>query len=101
DIALQHNAFAGLNRAAERLLTPSMTILHQHIAGYMLSHGHLDHVAGLLIASPDDNAKPIYALASVNQAISDFYFNWQAWPNFADRGKAPQLNKYKLVDLAI
>ena len=47
-----------------------------------------------MIASPDDSKKPIYALPSVNAALVETYFNWQAWPNFADRGKAPQLKKY-------
>jgi 3',5'-cyclic-nucleotide phosphodiesterase len=27
------------------------------------------------------------------------YFNWKAWPNFNDRGKAPQLKKYALEEL--
>jgi 3',5'-cyclic-nucleotide phosphodiesterase len=57
-------------------------------------------VAGLLIASPDDNNKSIYALKSVNQTMSDTYFNWQAWANFTDRGIPPLLNKYQVIDLA-
>jgi 3',5'-cyclic-nucleotide phosphodiesterase len=69
------------------------------IKGYLISHAHLDHVAGLVIASPDDGKKPIYALPSVNAALADTYFNWVAWPNFTDRGKAPQLKKYALQDL--
>jgi len=67
----------------------------------MISHGHLDHVSGLLIASPDDNSKPIYALPSVNKTISNSYFNWQGWANFSDRGTLPHLNKYKMVDLPL
>jgi 3',5'-cyclic-nucleotide phosphodiesterase len=74
-------------------------VLTDRIKGYLVSHAHLDHVAGLVIASPDDGRKPIYALPSVNAALTDTYFNWQAWPNFTDRGKAPQLRKYQLVDL--
>ncbi len=74
------------------------TILHDNIAGYLISHAHLDHVAGMLIASPEDNAKSIYALPSVGKALLDSYFNGEAWANFTDRGKAP-LGKYKLVDL--
>jgi len=74
-------------------------VLTQRIKGYLISHAHLDHVAGLIVASPDDSKKPIYALPSVNDALVDNYFNWQAWPNFTDRGKAPQLKKYALVDL--
>ncbi len=69
------------------------------IKGYLISHAHLDHVAGLIIASPDDGKKPIYALPSVNAALVETYFNWLAWPNFTDRGKAPQLKKYTLEDL--
>ena len=74
------------------------TILHEDIAGYLISHAHLDHVAGMLIASPEDNAKSIYALPSVSSALLDSYFNGRAWANFTDRGKAP-LGKYRLVDL--
>lgn len=74
-------------------------MLTDRIKGYLVSHAHLDHVAGLLVASPDDSKKPVYALASVNAALVDTYFNWQAWPNFSDRGKAPQLKKYALEDL--
>jgi 3',5'-cyclic-nucleotide phosphodiesterase len=74
-------------------------MLTDRIKGYLVSHAHLDHVAGLIVASPDDSKKPIYALPSVNTALSETYFNWQAWPNFSDRGKAPQLKKYSLQDL--
>ena len=38
-------------------------------------------------------------LPSVATALSESYFNWQAWPNFTDRGKAPQLKKYPLTEL--
>jgi 3',5'-cyclic-nucleotide phosphodiesterase len=73
--------------------------LSDKIKGYLISHAHLDHVAGLIVASPDDAKKPIYALASINSALVETYFNWQAWPNFSDRGKAPQLKRYALQDL--
>jgi 3',5'-cyclic-nucleotide phosphodiesterase len=74
------------------------TILHDDIAGYLISHPHLDHVSGMLIASPEDSAKSIYALPSVGQALLDGYFNGRAWANFTNRGAAP-LGKYRLVDL--
>ncbi len=70
------------------------------IRGYLISHAHLDHVMGLVAASPDDGKKPIYGLASVNAAIERSILNWEAWPNFGDRGKAPQLKKYAYRDLA-
>ena len=74
-------------------------VLTEQIKAYLVSHAHLDHVAGLIVASPDDVKKPIYALPSVNAALVDTYFNWQAWPNMSDRGKAPQLKKYTMTDL--
>ncbi len=74
-------------------------VLTEQIRGYLISHAHLDHIAGLIVASPDDSAKPIYALPSVNQRIQSTYFNWSAWPNFGDRGQAPVLGKYSFRDL--
>jgi 3',5'-cyclic-nucleotide phosphodiesterase len=69
-------------------------ILTQKIKGYLISHAHMDHIAGLIAASPDDSKKPIYTLPSVSERISRDYFNWEAWPNFGDGGKAPALSKY-------
>lgn len=75
-------------------------VLAEDLKGYLVSHAHMDHLAGIVIASPDDSKKPIYGLASVNERISRTYFNWEAWPNFATIGKEPRLGKYELVDLA-
>ena len=86
-------------RAKGSLKGSRETILHDDIRGYMISHAHLDHLAGMLIAAPDDSKKPIYVLPSVGQKILDSYFNWDAWANFTDRGKAPALGTYKLTDL--
>ena len=99
NVALSNNAFKNLPVKIDNTLSPTGNILHHHIKGYLISHGHLDHVAGLLIASPEDNNKPIYALTSVNQTMSNSYFNWQAWANFTDRGIPPLLNKYQVIDL--
>ena len=40
-------------------------VLKSEIKGYLISHAHLDHVQGLVIASPDDSNKTIYSLPSV------------------------------------
>lgn len=73
-------------------------VLTEVIRGYFLSHAHLDHVAGLIVASPDDSAKPIYGLASVLEAMGETYFNWTAWPNFLTTGPSP-LGKYRPIAL--
>ena len=98
-VADENGAFDGVEVPAESSLSRVGYLLTDRIKGYLVSHAHLDHVAGLVIASPDDSRKPIYALPSVNAALVDSYFNWQAWPNFSDRGKAPQLKKFALEDL--
>jgi 3',5'-cyclic-nucleotide phosphodiesterase len=74
-------------------------VLKSEIKGYLISHAHLDHVQGLVIASPDDSNKTIYGLPSVSAEIEQTYFNWKAWPNMLDRGQQPQLKKYHLEDL--
>src|SRR5919107_3049577 len=71
-------------------------VLKNEIKGYLISHAHLDHVQGLVIASPDDSNKAIYGLPLVNAEIEQNYFNWKAWPNMLDRGQQPQLKKYHL-----
>ena len=50
---------------AELSLSRVGYVLTDRIKGYLISHAHLDHVAGLVIASPDDSKKPIYVLPSV------------------------------------
>jgi 3',5'-cyclic-nucleotide phosphodiesterase len=69
-------------------------VLRQYIKGYFISHAHLDHISGLIINSPDDTAKTIYALASCIETIKTHYFTWDSWANFTDDGTAPLLKKY-------
>jgi cAMP phosphodiesterase len=75
---------------------PPEQVLTRSIKGYCLSHAHLDHVAGLLLNAPDDTTKPIYGLATCLATVQQDYFNWQAWPNFGNGGRAPALGKYQL-----
>ena len=98
-VADEKGALAGLEVPAGVDLGRVGFALTTTIRGYLVSHAHLDHVAGLIVASPDDSKKPIYALPSVANDLVETYFNWRAWPNFTDRGKAPQLKKYALRDL--
>ncbi len=79
--------------------TRASDVLHRRIGAYLITHPHLDHVAGLVMVSPDDSAKPILALPEVNAALAADYFNWSAWPNMGDRGKLPLLSRYRYQDL--
>ena len=98
-VAEEKGAFAAITVPADSPQSRVGYVLTSVIKGYMISHAHLDHVAGLIVASPDDSKKPIYALPSVATDLVETYFNWKAWPNFTDRGKAPQLKKYALEEL--
>ena len=98
-VADEKGAFANLTVPAEVALSRVGYVLTTKIKGYLISHAHLDHLAGLIIASPDDSNKTIYALPSVAADLVESYFNWRAWPNFTDRGKAPHLKKYTIEDL--
>ena len=98
-VAEEKGAFANVTVPADSPQSRVGYMLTNAIKGYLISHAHLDHVAGLIIASPDDSKKPIYALPSVGADLVETYFNWRAWPNFSDRGKAPQLKKYAIAEL--
>src|ERR1700759_3957000 len=53
---------AGIEKAvANKIFTvPADTVLKRYIKGYFISHAHLDHLAGMIINSPDDAPKKIY-----------------------------------------
>ena len=98
-VADEKGAFDSVDVPADSPYTRVGYVLTEQIKGYLISHAHLDHIAGLVIASPDDAKKPIYGLASVMEKVQGTYFNWQAWPNFGTGGKEPQLKKYELTSL--
>ena len=92
---------AGIEKAIalKTFQEPPAIILRNYIKGFFISHGHLDHLAGMIINSPDDSAKNIYALPFVLDILKEKYFSWKSWSNFADSGEAPLLKKYHYVVL--
>jgi len=93
--------YYGIKRAlvAQLLNGTVFDVLRNNIKGYLISHPHLDHIAGLILNSPDDSSKPIYGLPFCLEAIQETYFNWKSWPNFGDRGTKPLLSKYRYMVL--
>ena len=92
---------AGIEKAiaVKTFNAPASVVLRQYIKGYFISHGHLDHLAGMIINSPDDTIKNIYGLPYVIDVLKDKYFSWRSWANFADDGETPALRKYHYVTL--
>jgi cAMP phosphodiesterase len=94
--------YKGLELASANKLFKSVnlsSIQQQQINGYFISHAHLDHTAGLIMNSPNDNAKNLYGLASVLDVFKKNYFTWSAWANFGSEGEAPILKKYSYQTL--
>lgn len=93
--------YSGIRKAVDSgvFSTSVSAVLRSSIKGYFISHPHLDHVAGLIINSPEDSNKNIYGLPSCLNVLRDKYFTWQSWANFGDDGEKPALNKYHYVTM--
>lgn len=93
--------YSGIRKAKEvgTFSRSILQILRENIKGYLISHGHLDHLAGMIINSPEDTSKNIYALGATIEILKNHYFTWDAWANFANEGEKPTLNKYHYVEL--
>lgn len=95
--------YAGLQKAVAQktfALTASQ-VMRKYIKGYFISHPHLDHVSGLIINSPGDTAKSIYATQKCMNIMQEHYFNDKTWVNFGDAGLGVLLKKYHYATLPL
>lgn len=71
-----------------------------NIKSYLISHAHLDHILGLVVASQVDTSKSILALDVTIDYLRDNIFNGKIWPNFGNEGeKGSSLYKYLRLKL--
>lgn len=93
--------YSGIEKAVKNKVfkAPSEVVLKRFIKGYFISHAHLDHVSGLIINSPADTSKTVYATNSCFEMMQQHYFNGQTWANFGDRGTGYQIKKYHFQTL--
>lgn len=98
--ALASGALSGLPLEEGGKLGPEGQVLQRHVKAYLISHAHLDHVAGLILSSTDDAPKPILARPETLTILREHVFNWKLWPNFATDGTPPVLARYTLTPLA-
>jgi 3',5'-cyclic-nucleotide phosphodiesterase len=92
--------YAGLEKAAiSNYFSPlkdATEIQKKFINSYFISHGHLDHTAGLVMNSPADSFKKnIYAIPSVIDVLKSSQFSSKSWSNFANEGDKPIIGKYQ------
>jgi cAMP phosphodiesterase len=92
--------YTGLQKAAGlNIFTPlkdATEIQKKYINSYFISHGHLDHTAGLVLNSPGDSFKKnIYAIPSVIDVLKSSQFSAKSWSNFANEGDKPAIGKYQ------
>ena len=94
---------AGIEKAIEKTTfnVPVITVLKNYIKGYFISHAHLYHVSGLIINSPADATKTVYATEKCMKMMEDHYFNGETWANFGDEGPGFQIKKYHFQTLNI
>ncbi len=92
---------AGLDKAVQQktFAVPAIQALRKYIKGYCISHAHLDHVSGLIINSPADSNKTVYAIQSCMSLMQQHYFNDKTWANFGDQGIGNFLKKYHFETL--
>jgi cAMP phosphodiesterase len=75
--------------------TRAAEVLHEHVKAYLISHAHFDHIAGLVLNSPEDTPKPIVGFASTLDTLRDCVFQPRVWANFTNEGPGAT-GKYSL-----
>lgn len=92
---------SGIEKAIENKVfkVPTSEVLRKYIKGYLISHAHLDHVSGLIINSPADSSKTVYATKKCMEMMENHYFNDQTWANFGDEGPGFHIKKYHFLTL--
>jgi cAMP phosphodiesterase len=70
------------------------SFLRKNIKGYLISHPHFDHAAGLILNAPEDSSKTIYGTKACLSVLQEKHFSWKSWANFGNEGEQPTLNKY-------
>lgn len=97
--ALVMGGFADEDIISDNPYSAEESLLRNGIKAYLISHAHLDHIAGLVINSTNDIAKPIIGTDASIDTLRDHVFNWKVWPNFGNEGRTPLLKVYEYVRL--
>lgn len=87
--------FGNLKQLKNQPLYPELFVLRNYIKAYLISHAHIDHIAGLIGAAPIDTIKEIYATHHTIEVLHQNVFNDKICADFtSDANK-----KYNLVSV--
>lgn len=100
DLAVEKKSLEHVSFSNPELI-PSAEMLLEHLKAYLISHAHLDHIAGLVLNSQSDTQKHILGIDPTIDNLRDFIFNGRIWPNYGDEGDEPILKKYHYVRLPL
>ena len=85
---LPSGPFAGLRLPHASARANALHIVRSHISTYLLTHPHLDHISGFVLATAALHAstapKTVAALPSTIDALKRHIFNDVIWPNLSD-----------------
>ncbi|KAL2015862.1 hypothetical protein VTK56DRAFT_4681 [Thermocarpiscus australiensis] len=94
--------FAGVEIPSARAVLNAAHIHSNLIDTYLITHPHLDHIAGLIINTaglPGARLKKIAGLPSTIDALKTHIFNNVIWPNLSDENNGAGLVTYmRLVE---
>lgn len=95
--------FVGLELPSRTAQANAAFIFREVIEAVLLTHPHLDHLAGLAINTPileaGNGPKTLAALPAIVTAIKNHMFNDVIWPNLSDEdGGAGFITYHRLVD---
>lgn len=87
-IVLDHGPFAGLSLPNASARANAAHIVRSHVSTYLITHPHLDHLAGFAVNTASFHAtsrpKRLAALPFTVDAIKKHIFNDVIWPNMTD-----------------
>lgn len=96
---LTEGPFKGLELPHKTAEANAAHIFREIIGAVLITHPHLDHIAGLAINTPileaGSGPKPVAALPSVLTAIKNHMFNDVIWPNLSDEDGGAGLLTYQ------
>lgn len=98
--------FPGLQKASANNAVPCGTseesVYHfaqNHIKACLVTHPHLDHIAGLAVYAAEAKNLPVYGRPYTVQVLQEHVFNWDVWPNFTDGGEGFALGNCALTTI--